>query len=197
PARRAARALPGGRRGAGGDAGHRGRRGGGRGARREGERRAERRGDRARARAERGEHRGRRPTPRGKPPADVPMARGAGREPRPLPRAAPPVSERQLSQEPRLRVFTEQTLRVCAPLAELAVGNPCSPSRNEDVARALGAEYVEPSATVAPGLDPRVKGGNIAAMKRLVRKLLPVLQERYKAGGEVSDVERRIYIRVV
>src|SRR5262249_6787707 len=96
------------------------------------------------------------------------------------------------AQEPRLRVFTEQTLRVCAPLGELAVGNPCSPSRNEDMARVLGAEYVEPSATVAPGLDPRVTKGNIAAIKRLVRKLLPELHERYQAGGEVSDAERRI-----
>jgi hypothetical protein len=89
------------------------------------------------------------------------------------------------AQEPRLRVFTEETLRVCAPLAELAVGNPWSPSRNEDVARALGAEYVEPSAIVAPGLDPRGTRGNIAAMKRLVRKLLP-WRDPHRRGSPAS-----------
>jgi plasmid stabilization system protein ParE len=101
------------------------------------------------------------------------------------------------SQAPRLRVFTEQTLRVCAPLAELAVDNACSPSRIENVARVLGVEFVPPGATVAPGLDPRVPHHNIASMRRLCAKLLPVLRERYQAGGEVSDEERRVYVRVV
>jgi hypothetical protein len=71
------------------------------------------------------------------------------------------------AQDPPLRVFTEQTLRVCAPLAELAVENPCSPSRNENVARVLGVEYVPPGATVAPGLDPKVPHHNIRSMGRL------------------------------
>jgi hypothetical protein len=98
---------------------------------------------------------------------------------------------------PRPRVFTEQTLRVCAPLAEVAVGNPCSPSHIEKVAQVLGVEFVPPGATVAPGLDPRVVHHNLAGMKRVYSKLLPGLKERYQAGAEVSDAERRIYLRVV
>ena len=80
------------------------------------------------------------------------------------------------SPAPRIRVFTEPTLRVCVPLAELAVGNLCSPSRIDNMARALGVEFVPPSATVAPGLDPRVTHGNIAGLTRLVMKHLPVLR---------------------
>src|SRR5262249_10007079 len=98
---------------------------------------------------------------------------------------------------PRPRVFTEQTLRVCAPLAEITVGNPCSPSRIENVARALGVEFVPPGATVAPGLDPKVPNHNLASMKRLVTQLPPDLRERCRAGGEVSAAERRTYRRVV